>query len=135
LQKTSDSVARVFQPPVTDAYTGDEQAPEDYDAMLAQMKQERVDYENKKAQYNQYGNVAIGVIVGGLVIFCIWAWRYKRKYVKSNTVNGIYIGVGSAYYASNHGDSASGSSGASGFGGFGSSGGGGFSGGGASGSW
>ena len=69
------------------------------------------------------------------MIYCIWAWRYKRNYVKRNTVNGVYLGVGSAYYASQYGDSTSGSSGASGFGGFGGSGGGGFSGGGASGRW
>jgi uncharacterized protein len=99
---------------------------------------ERKDFETRKAKYDRLGDIALWFIIGGLVGFCIWASRYKKKYIREHTVNGEYIGVGSAYFASTHPDysgSSGDSSGGSGFGGFGGSGGGGFSGGGASGSW
>lgn len=98
--------------------------------------QERMEFETRKAKYDRLGNYAIGGIILGLLGFSIWSWRYKRRYIKQNTVNGVYIGIGSTYFASNHPDYFdSGSSGSSGFGGFGGDGGGGFSGGGASGGW
>jgi uncharacterized protein len=98
---------------------------------------ERAAREEEKKKYDRYGTYAVWGIIGGLIIFCIWAWRFKKKYIKKNTVNGVYMGVGTAYFASTYGDhySGSGSGGSSGFGGFGGGGGGGFSGGGASGSW
>ena len=99
---------------------------------------ERKEFEKKKAQYDKYGNIALWFIAGGLIGFCVWAWRYKRKYVRKNTVNGVYIGIGSTYFASTYPDysgSQSSSDGSSGFGDFGGGGGGDFSGGGATGSW
>jgi uncharacterized protein len=95
------------------------------------------EYEKEKAKYEGYWKIAGWGLLGGAVVFCIWAWRYKKKYVAMFTVNGEYRGIGTAYWHSVYGsnDTSSGSSGSSGFGGFGGSGGGGFSGGGASGSW
>lgn len=95
------------------------------------------EFEKEKARYDGYGDIIIGIIILGFILFCIWAWRYKKAYREKNTINGVYIGVGSAYFASKYGSSYGSSSGggSSGFGGFGGSGGGGFSGGGASGSW
>jgi uncharacterized protein len=98
----------------------------------------RSEYEREKAKYDRWGNYAIGAIILGLIGFCIWAWRYKKRYIRKNTVNGVYIGVGSSYFASTYGSDygSGGSGGSSGFGGWGGGGGGsGFSGGGASGSW
>jgi uncharacterized protein len=98
----------------------------------------RSEYEREKAKYDRWGNYAIGAIILGLSGFCIWAWRYKKRYVRNNTINGVYIGVGSSYFASTYGSDygSSDSGGPSGFGGWGGGGGGGgFSGGGASGSW
>lgn len=98
--------------------------------------QARMEFETRKAKYDRLGNYAIGGIVLGLLGFSIWAWRYKKRYIQQNTVNGVYLGIGSSYFASNYGDYFdSDSGGSSGFGGFGGDGGGGFSGGGASGSW
>jgi uncharacterized membrane protein YgcG len=98
--------------------------------------QSRMEFETRKAKYDRLGNYAIGGIVLGLLGFSIWAWRFKKRYIKQNTVNGVYLGIGSSYFASTYGDYFdSDSSGSSGFGGFGGDGGGGFSGGGASGDW
>jgi len=94
---------------------------------------EREEFEKQKAKYNRYGDYAIGGIIVGFIIFCIWAWRYKKKYVEMYTVNGVYTGIGSPYYPVDSSDGWGGGGG--GFGGFGGGGGGGFSGGGASGSW
>lgn len=96
---------------------------------------EQIEFEKEKAKYDRWQPFAFWMIVSGAVVFCIWAYRYRKKYVRMNTVNGVYIGIGSAYYASTHPEESSGSDGGGGFGGFGGSGGGGFSGGGASGSW
>jgi hypothetical protein len=66
------------------------------------------------------------------IVFSIWAYRYRKKYIAMYTVNGVYTGIGSIYYSgagSDYCDSGGG------FGGFGGGGGGGFSGGGASGGW
>jgi uncharacterized protein len=96
------------------------------------------EFEKEKAKYEGYWKIIGWVLVGGAVLFCIWAWRYKKKYVAMFTVNGEYRGVGSAYWNSVYGSSDDSSrGGSSGFGGGGGSGGGGggFSGGGASGSW
>ena len=111
--------------------------PEVTSSMESTTRLEREAYEKKKAQYEGYGHIALGCIVMGFTFFCIWAWRYRRKYRRANTINGVYIGVGSSYFTSTYGSStgSSGGGGSSGFGGFGGSGGGGFSGGGASGSW
>ena len=99
------------------------------------------DFEKAKAKYDYYSLFAIwGLVLAGIG-FCIWAWIYKKKYVQINTRNGVYIGVGSSYYASTHGgdDGTIGyggsGGGGGGFGGFGGGGGGGFGGGGASGGW
>lgn len=93
-------------------------------------------WEKEKARYDGYIPYITALIVGGAVLFVIWAYRYRKRYVRENTINGIYIGVGSAYYASTHADASSDyDGGGGGFGGFGGGGGGGFSGGGASGSW
>jgi len=96
---------------------------------------DRKEFERKKAYYDRIGNIVLIIILIGVILFCIWAWKYKKKYVRDNTVNGVYIGAGSDYYASHYGSSDSSGSGGGGFGGFGGGGGGGFSGGGASGSW
>jgi uncharacterized protein len=98
---------------------------------------EHAKFEREKAKYDRYGGYVIGALVLGAIGFCIWAWRYRKKYVEMYTVDGVYTGIGSAYYASIHGDDTSSDnfSGGAGFGGFGGGGGGGFSGGGASGSW
>jgi len=95
------------------------------------------DYEKEKAKWDHYGTYALWLLLAGAVGFSIWAWRYKRKYVKEHTINGVYIGIGSSYFTSVYGSDSSDSGGgsSSGFGGFGGGGGGGFSGGGASGSW
>lgn len=96
------------------------------------------EFDREKAKYDYYAEFAIwGLLLGGIG-FCIWAWIYKKKYVQINTKHGVYIGVGSSYYASTHGgdDGTIGGGGSGGgFGGFGGGGGGGFGGGGASGSW
>ena len=98
---------------------------------------EVTEYEKQKAKWDHYGTYALWLLLTGAAGFSVWAWRYKRKYVKEHTVNGVYIGIGSAYFTSTYGSgsSDSGGGGSSGFGGFGGGGGGGFSGGGASGSW
>lgn len=95
------------------------------------------EYEKEKAKYEGYWKIIGWGLCGGAVLFCIWAWRYKKEYVSMFTVNGEYRGIGTRYWHSVYGsnDTSSGSGGSSGFGGFGGSGGGGFSGGGASGSW
>lgn len=99
---------------------------------------EQTDFEKAKAKYDYYSVFAIwGLLMAGIG-FCIWAWIYKKKYVQINTKDGVYIGVGSSYYASTHGgdDGTIGGGGSGGgFGGFGGGGGGGFGGGGASGGW
>lgn len=90
------------------------------------------DFDKEEAKHDFYGNIALVIILIGVIIFCAWAYRYKKKYRAMYTVNGIYMGIGSSYYTgpgSNDNDSGGG------FGGFGGGGGGGFSGGGASGSW
>ena len=93
------------------------------------------EYEKEKAKFDSYSPYIAALILTGATLFVIWAYRYRKRYVRENTINGIYIGVGSAYYASTHPDSVSDSGGGGDFGGFGGGGGGGFSGGGASGSW
>jgi uncharacterized protein len=95
------------------------------------------EYEKEKARYDSYRPYITATIIAGALVFGIWAYRYRKKYVRENTVNGVYLGIGSAYYASTHPDagSDSGGGGGGGFGGFGGGGGGGFSGGGASGNW
>lgn len=92
------------------------------------------EYQRERKRFNSYIPFIIGALVLGAVAFLIWAWRYRKRYREQHTVNGVYIGIGSAYFTSRYGSGDSGSSGG-GFGGFGGSGGGGFSGGGASGSW
>jgi uncharacterized protein len=92
------------------------------------------EWEKEKARYDSYIPYVTAVIIGGAIWFIVWAYRYRKKYTRENTINGIYLGIGSTYYSSTHPDSGSDSDGG-GFGGFGSGGGGGFSGGGASGSW
>lgn len=97
---------------------------------------EQTQYEKEKAKWDSYIPYATAAIVTGAIFFVIWAYRYRKKYVRENTINGVYIGIGSAYYASTHADGGSDyGGGGGGFGGFGGGGGGGFSGGGASGSW
>lgn len=91
---------------------------------------EKTEFEKAKAKFDKYGDFIIGGIILGFIGFCIWAWKYKKKYVEMYTVNGVYTGIGSIYYPVDSSDGG-GSSG----GGFGGGGGGGFSGGGASGSW
>ena len=99
-------------------------------------KQTDNEFLAKKASYDRMGNYAIWAVILGLIGFCIWAWRYKTTYVRDRTIDGVYMGIGSAHYASIYGDEDEDSGAdASGFGGFGGSGGGGFSGGGASDSW
>lgn len=95
------------------------------------------EWEKEQARYDGYIPYITAIIVGGAVLFVMWAYRYRKRYVKENTINGIYIGVGSVYYASTHPGAGSDydGGGGGGFGGFGGGGGGGFSGGGASGSW
>jgi uncharacterized membrane protein YgcG len=108
--------------------TGEELSPEQV---------ARSEFESRKAKYDRLGNYAIGGIILSMIGFCIWAWRYKKRYIREHTVNGVYMGVGSSYFASTYGSDygSDGGSGSSGFGGWGGGGGGGFSGGGASGSW
>ena len=96
---------------------------------------ELTQFEKEKARWNHYATYALWMLLTGAAGFSIWAWRYKRKYVKEHTVNGVYIGAGSSYFTSMYGSDNSDSGGSSGYGGFGGGGGGGFSGGGASGSW
>jgi uncharacterized protein len=94
------------------------------------------EYEKEKAKWDHYGTYALWLLLAGAIGFSIWAWRYKRKYIREHTVNGVYIGIGSSYFTSTYGsDNSDSGGGGSGFGGFGGSSGGGFSGGGASGSW
>lgn len=94
----------------------------------------RQQYEKEKARYDSWLPYITAIILGGAVLFVIWAYRYRKIYVRQNTFNGIYMGVGSEYYASTHPESISDGGGGD-FGGFGGDGGGGFSGGGASGDW
>lgn len=126
--------AEISQPVDTSSYIPSEQNATE---IVLPTSIERTEFEKAKAKYDSYGNYAIGAIILGLVAFCVWAWRYKKKYVKAHTVNGVYTGIGSSYYASMYGgNSSDGDGGSSGFGGWGGGGGGGgFSGGGASGSW
>jgi uncharacterized protein len=91
---------------------------------------EKTEFEKEKAKFDKYGDFIVGGIILSLIVLCIWAWKYKKKYVEMYTVNGVYMGIGSIYYPVDSSDGG-GSSG----GGFGGGGGGGFSGGGASGSW
>lgn len=91
------------------------------------------DFDKAAAKYSFYGNIALIIIFLGAAGLCIWAYRYKKKYVAIYTVNGIYTGIGSAYYTGPGSDYGGDSGG--GYGGFGEGGGGGFSGGGASGGW
>jgi uncharacterized protein len=115
--------------------------PPDNSEPLSEFEQEearsRTEWEKQKARYDSYKPYLAAIILTGSALFVFWAWRYRKRYIKENTINGIYMGVGSAYYASTHpgsgGDFDGGGGG--GFGGFGGGGGGGFSGGGASGSW
>ena len=93
-------------------------------------RSEKTEFEKEKAKFDKYGDFAVGGVILILIGFCIWAWKYKKKYVEMYTVNGVYTGIGSIYFPVDSSESG-GSSG----GGFGGGGGGGFSGGGASGSW
>ncbi len=95
---------------------------------------EQSEFERDKAKWNSYRPYETAAIIGGAVCFLIWAYRYKKKYRAKNIVNGVYIGIGSEYYASTHPEQSSSDDGSK-SGDFGSDGGGGFSGGGASGDW
>jgi uncharacterized membrane protein YgcG len=91
---------------------------------------EKTAFEKEKAKFDRYGDYAVVGIILSLIGVCIWAWKYKKKYVEMYTVNGAYTGIGSIYYPVDSSDGGSSSGG-----GFGGGGGGGFSGGGASGGW
>jgi uncharacterized protein len=97
---------------------------------------ERTKFEKEKAKYDRLEPYVFCGIILFAILFVVWAYRHRKRYVRSHTINGVYMGIGSDYYASTHpSDSDDSGGGGSGFGGFGGSGGGGFSGGGASGSW
>lgn len=121
-----------------DSTTSPLQSLDDLPEDVLQQLKEPSEYDKAKARYDAYLPYIGFGILGGAVVFVIWAYRYRKKYVRENTINGVYIGVGSDYYASTHPGSGydfDGSGSGGGFGGFGGGGGGGFSGGGASGSW
>jgi len=110
--------------------------PQEQSGEPVETRRELSEYEKEKAKWDHYGTYALWFLLAGAIGFSIWAWRYKRKYVREHTINGVYIGIGSSYLTSTYGSESSDSGGgSSGFGGFGGGGGGGFSGGGASGSW
>jgi uncharacterized protein len=92
------------------------------------------EFEKQHARYNSWRGPASYMLFIGAIGFCIWAFRYRKRYIAENTVDGVYMGAGSSYY-SDGSDGYGGSDSGSGFGGFGGDGGGGFSGGGASGDW
>jgi uncharacterized protein len=96
--------------------------------------QSQEEYEREHAKYNSWMTPAACLLFIGCILFCWWAYRYRKRYVAENTINGVYMGAGSIYYSDGYGSSDS-DGGGSGFGGFGGGGGGGFSGGGASGGW
>jgi uncharacterized protein len=96
--------------------------------------QSQEEYEREHAKYNSWMTPAACLLFIGCILFCWWAYRYRKRYVAENTINGVYMGAGSIYYSDGYGSSDS-DDGGSGFGGFGGGGGGGFSGGGASGGW
>ena len=116
-----------------------EQTNDPSDVQLA-----RSEYDEEKAKYDMYGDIALVIIALLALIFCFWAYLNRKKYKEMYTKDGGYTGIGSAgYVAANDsetfdivGSGAPGTGGSGGgYGGFGGGGGGGFSGGGASGSW
>lgn len=94
-------------------------------------------YEIEKAEFESWKPGIFVILVLAAVAFIIWAWRYKRKYREMYTINGVYTGIGSAYYT-NYIDTTDFNTynESSDFGDWGGDGGGdGFDGGGASGDW
>ncbi|HEX2606000.1 MAG TPA: hypothetical protein VHK91_01430, partial [Flavisolibacter sp.] len=92
-----------------------------------------IEYRKEVARYNRLWNVVVWFLLAGAAAFCYWANRYRKKFIRDNTVDGVFIAPDSYYLSNGYHSDSSGSS--SGFGGFGGSDGGGFSGGGASDSW
>jgi len=90
------------------------------------------DFDKEVHQHAIYANITIVILFAAGIVFLIWAYRYKKKYVAMYTVNGVYTGIGSSFYT---GPGSDDSDSDGGYGGFGGGGGGGFSGGGASGGW
>lgn len=134
VSQVSDHVGGQTAPPVQG--TMPEFDAEEKGSEPVETRSPHSEYEKEKAKWDQYGTYALWFLLAGAIGFSIWAWRYKRKYVREHTINGVYIGIGSSYFTSTYGsDNSDSGGGSSGFGGFGGGGGGGFSGGGASGSW
>jgi uncharacterized protein len=109
-------------------YSGDEKQL----GTSAMKENKKSEFDKEKAKYDHEANIVLVLLALVAAGICIWAYRYKKKYVAMYTVDGVYMGIGSIYYTGSDGDDSSTSGGSSAFGG---SDGGGFSGGGASGSW
>jgi hypothetical protein len=77
---------------------------------LNDIKTEGENFKKEKEKFDGYGLVIIFGLILFFLGFCIWAWRYKKTYVEKNTVNGIYVGAGSAYFRSRYGDDSGDSS-------------------------
>ncbi len=90
------------------------------------------DFNKEQAKHNKYGDIGLLIILTGVVVFSVWAYQYRKKYIAMYTANVKYTGIGSSYYT---GPGIDDSDSGAGFGGFGGGGGGGFGGGGASGGW
>jgi uncharacterized protein len=115
----------------TNVYDQDSSSAQAFQPLTEQQTPES-DFDKESAKHSRYANIVL-VMLGIMgIVFSIWAYRYRKKYMAMYTVNGVYTGIGSIYYSgAGSDDSDSGG----GFGGFGGGGGGGFSGGGASGGW
>ena len=119
----------------TQLYVDSNESENDYQQFKSLPNQQlpESDFDKEEEKYSFYGNIALIIIFLGATGFCVWAYRYRKKYIALYTVNGVYTGIGSAYYTGPGSNDSEDSGG--GFGGFGGGGGGGFSGGGASGGW
>ncbi len=60
------------------------------------------EFKKEKKKFEGYGNIIILSIIVLVGAFSVWAWKYKETYVKKNTVNGIYMGAGTAYFRSRY---------------------------------
>ncbi|RYY99159.1 MAG: hypothetical protein EOO11_05890 [Chitinophagaceae bacterium] len=81
--------------------------PEPMDAALQQQarinRSIRAAELEEKAKYARVGYLMYVLIGSGALVFCIWAYRYKRRYRELHTVNGVYRGIGSRYFEERYG--------------------------------
>jgi uncharacterized protein len=70
------------------------------DAYLA----DQAEFKKQKAKFDGYMVYAGLLLILGAAAFSVWAYRYGKRYRTRNTINGIYMGADTVYYATQIGD-------------------------------